>query len=126
MKIVCCYGLYKSSTEEIVTDAEVSGHRFQPRRQRHVLEDRPEASGRENEDKREAEQTKDKLAEMLSTDGGAESICWCGDSSLSAVMKWLQLGSTQSMLVKVNIKLSVIVIAYILLSRGMDCVIILL
>ena len=83
MKPVCCYGLSKSSSEENVTDAEVSGHRFQPRRQRHVLEDRPEASDHEKEDKREAEHTKDKLAEMLSTDGGAEAICWCGDSSLS-------------------------------------------
>ena len=114
--MVCCYGLSKSSSVENVTAAEVSGYRFQPQRQRHVLEDRPEASDQEKEDKREAEHTKDKLAEMLSTDGGAESICWCGDRSLSAVMKWLQLGNTQSMLVKVNIKSSIIDIAYVLLS----------
>ena len=32
-------------------------------------------------------------------------------TSLSAVMKWLQLGNAQSILMKVNIKLSNIVIA---------------
>ena len=43
--------------------------------------------------------------------GGAEPICWCGDRRLSAVMKWLQLGNAPSMLIKVNIKLPIIVIA---------------
>jgi hypothetical protein len=32
-------------------------------------------------------------------------------TSLSAVMKWLQLGNARSILMKVNIKLSIIVIA---------------
>ena len=32
-------------------------------------------------------------------------------TSLSAVMKWLQLGNAWSILMKVNIKLSIIVIA---------------
>ena len=53
-----CYGLSKSSFEENVTDAEVSEYSFQPQRQRHVLEDTPEASGHEKEDTREAELTK--------------------------------------------------------------------
>ena len=52
-----------------------------------------------------------KLAEMVSTGGGVEPICWCGDRSLSAVMKWLQLGNARSMLIKVNSKLYIIVIA---------------
>ena len=56
--MACCYGLSKSSGEEDFTDAEVSEYRFQPQRQRHVLEDRPEASGREKEDTREGELTK--------------------------------------------------------------------
>ena len=47
----------------------------------------------------------------LLTGGGAEPICWCGDRSLSAVMKRLQLGNTRSMLMKVKIKLSIIGIA---------------
>jgi len=38
---------------------------------------------------------------MLSTGGCAEPICRCGDRSLSAVTKWLQLGNTRRMLVKV-------------------------
>ena len=58
---------------------------------------------------------KDKRAEMLSTgatSGSAEPMCWCGDRSLSAVIhKWLQCGDSRRMLVKVNIKLSIIVIA---------------
>ena len=65
--------LSKSSSEDNFTDAEVSGYRFQPQIQRHVLEDTPEASGHENEDTREAVLTK--LAEMVSTGGGAEPIC---------------------------------------------------
>ena len=36
-----CYGLSKS---DHLTDAEVSGYRLQPQRQRHVLEDTLEAS----------------------------------------------------------------------------------
>ena len=39
-------------------DTEVSGYRFQPQRQRHVLEDTLEASDHEKKDKREAERTK--------------------------------------------------------------------
>ena len=38
--------------------AEVSGYRFQPQRQRHILEDTPEASDHEKKDTREAELTK--------------------------------------------------------------------
>ena len=85
----------------MLTDAKVSGYRFQSRRQTYVMEDRAEASDYENEDTREVEPTKDTLAEMLSTGGGAEPICRCGDRSLSAVTKWLQLGNTRRMLVKV-------------------------
>jgi len=40
------------------TTLEVSGYRYQPQRQRHVLEDAPEASGHEKEDTREAELAK--------------------------------------------------------------------
>ena len=40
------------------TTLEVSGDRFQPQRQRHVLEVTPEASGHEKEDTREAELAK--------------------------------------------------------------------
>ena len=67
-----CYGLSKS---DHLTDAEVSGYRFQPQRQRHVLEDTLEASDHEKKDTREAERTKTKLAETVSTGGGAEPIC---------------------------------------------------
>ena len=67
-----CYGLSKS---DHLTDAEVSGYRFQPQRQRHVLEDTLEASDHERKDTREAERTKTKLAETVSTGGGAEPIC---------------------------------------------------
>ena len=76
MKMACGYGLFKTSSKENLTDAEVPGYRFQPQIQRHALEDRPEANDHDKKDTREAEHTKDKLAEMLSTDGGAESICW--------------------------------------------------
>ena len=38
--------------------AEVSGYRFQPQRQRHILEDTLEASDHEKKDTREAELTK--------------------------------------------------------------------
>ena len=37
--MACCYGLSKSSSKENFTDTEVSGYRFQPQRQRHMLED---------------------------------------------------------------------------------------
>ena len=50
-----CYGLSKS---DHLTDAEVSGYRFQPQRQRHVLEDILEASDHEKKGSREAERTK--------------------------------------------------------------------
>ena len=65
-------GLSKS---DHLTDAEVSGYRFQPQRQRHVLEDTLEASDHEKKDTREAERTKTKLAETVSTGAGAEPIC---------------------------------------------------
>ena len=55
-----CYGLSRSSSEEHLTDAEVSGYRFQPQRQRHVLEDTPEASDHEKKDTLETELTKKK------------------------------------------------------------------
>ena len=55
--MACCYGLSKSASEENVTDAEVPVYRFQPQRQRHVLEDRPEATGHEKVDTQEAELT---------------------------------------------------------------------
>ena len=42
-----CYGLSKS---DHLMDAEVSGYRFQPQRQRHVLEDTLEASDHEKKD----------------------------------------------------------------------------
>ena len=42
-----CYGLSKS---DHLTDAEVSGYRFQPQRQRHVLEDTLDASDHEKKD----------------------------------------------------------------------------
>ena len=54
-----CYGLSKS---DHLTDAEVSGYRFQPQRQRHVLEDTLEASDHEKKDTREAERTKNKTS----------------------------------------------------------------
>ena len=44
-----CYGLSKS---DHLTGAEVSGYRFQPQRQRHVLEDTLEASDHEKKDTR--------------------------------------------------------------------------
>ena len=53
--MACCSGLSKSSSEDNLTDAEVSGYRLHPQRQRHVLEDRSKASGREKEDTREDE-----------------------------------------------------------------------
>ena len=75
------------------------------RKDRHVLEDSPEASGLwKSNGKLNLQQQK--LADIVSTGGGAEPICWCSDKSLSAVMKWLQL-----VLLKVNIKLSIIVIS---------------
>ena len=53
------YGvLSESPSEEYFTHAEIYVFRFQPQRQRHVLEDIPEASGRsehEKEGTREAE-----------------------------------------------------------------------
>ena len=55
--MACCYELSKSSSEEHLMDAEVSGYRFQSQIQRHVLDD-TEASGREKEDTWEAELTK--------------------------------------------------------------------
>ena len=58
---------------------KISGYRFQPQRQRHILEDTLEASDHEKKDTREAERTQTKLAETVSTGGGAEPICWCGD-----------------------------------------------
>ena len=60
-----CYGLSKS---DHLTDAEVSGYRFQPQRQRHVFGTTLEASGmsdHEKKDTREAERTKTKLAETV-------------------------------------------------------------
>ena len=51
------YGLSKTSSDEYLTDAEVSGCRVKPQRQRHVLEDTPEASRDEKEDTRNAELT---------------------------------------------------------------------
>ena len=54
-----CYGLSKS---DHLTNAEVSGYRFQPQRQRHVLEDTLEASDHEKKDTREAERTKNKTS----------------------------------------------------------------
>ena len=42
----------------VVRTLEVSGYRFHSQRQRHVLEDTPEASGHEKEDTREAELAK--------------------------------------------------------------------
>ena len=54
-----CYGLSKS---DHLTDAEVSGYRFQPQRQRHALEDTLEASDHEKKDTREAERTKNKTS----------------------------------------------------------------
>ena len=53
------YGLSKS---DHLTDEEVSGYRFQPQRQRHVLEDTLEASDHEKKDTREAERTKNKTS----------------------------------------------------------------
>ena len=105
-----CYGLSKS---DHFTDAEVSGYRFQPQRQRHVLEDTLEASDHEKKDTRKAELTKKnkKLAEMVSTGGGADIFFLDAVTSLSAVMKRLQLVNARSKLMKVNIKLSIIVIA---------------
>ena len=50
-----CYGLSKS---DHLTDAEVSGYRFQPQRQRHVLEDTLEASDHEKKHTRKAERTR--------------------------------------------------------------------
>ena len=50
-----CYGLSKS---DHLTDAEVSGYRFQPQRQRNVMEDALEASDHEKKDTREVERTK--------------------------------------------------------------------
>ena len=58
-KLRVCYGLSKS---DHLTDAEVSGYRFQPQRQRHVLEDTLEASDHEKKDTREAERTKNKTS----------------------------------------------------------------
>ena len=49
-----CYGFSKS---DHLTDAEVSGYRVQPQRQRHVLEDTLEASDHEKKDTWEAERT---------------------------------------------------------------------
>ena len=49
-------------SEENLTDAEVYGYRFHPQKQRHVLEDRPEASGHEHEDTRKAVLTKHKTS----------------------------------------------------------------
>ena len=92
---------YQSSSEENVTDAEVSGYRFQPQRQRHVLEHTREAELTKRQTSRDA-------VDWCRTD---LTLCLCGDRSLSAVMKWLQLGNTRSMLMKVNIKLTIIVIA---------------
>ena len=54
-----CYGLSKS---DHLTDAEVSGYRFQPQRQRHLLEDTLEASDHKKKDTREAERTKNKTS----------------------------------------------------------------
>ena len=68
------FGLSRSSSDEHLTDAELSGYRFQPQRQRHVLEDTLEASDHEKKDTLESELTK-KLAEMVSTGGDAEPIC---------------------------------------------------
>ena len=70
--MACCYGLSKSSSGDNLTDAEVSGYRLQPQRQRHVLENRAEAGGSDKADTRKDELKKDKLAEMLST--GAEPM----------------------------------------------------
>jgi len=74
---VLLYGLSKSSSEDNLTDAEVSGYRFQPQK---------------------LTPPSKKLPEMVSTGGGAEPICRCGDRSLSAVLKWLQLGNARSVL----------------------------
>ena len=62
-------GASKSSSEEMSTDAEVSGYRFQPQRQRHVLEDRAEASDHEKEDTREAE--------LAKTQTSRDAVDWC-------------------------------------------------
>ena len=59
--MACHYGISESLIEENITDAEVPGYRFQRQRQRHVLEDKPEANGRdeyEKEDTREGKLTK--------------------------------------------------------------------
>ena len=87
-------------------DAEVSGYRFQPQRQRHALEDTLEVSDHEKKDTREAERTKNKTSRNGVNNQFVDAV-----TSLSAVMKWLQLGNARSILMKVNIKYSIIVIA---------------
>jgi len=53
IKVVCGYGLFKSSSKENVTDAEVPRYRFQPKKTKaFIFEDMPEASDHEKGDKR--------------------------------------------------------------------------
>ena len=54
--MACQYGFSDSSPDENSTDSEVAGYRFQPRRQRPVLSDRPDVRG--GEDPREIEMTR--------------------------------------------------------------------
>ena len=62
-----------------------------------MLEDRPEASGHEKEGTRDAELIKRQMSRLVPNRfvGAATRVCW------------LQLGNTPSILMKVNIKLSV-------------------
>ena len=71
------------------------------------MEDTLEANDHEKKDTREAERTKNKTSRNgVNSNQFVDAV-----TSLAAVMKWLQLGNARSILMEVNIKLSIIVIA---------------